>query len=71
MNTQTGRIVQLTPEEARKNAASENPLYTPLGRMPDPKCHRCHGRGHLGFDRTHQCYSHCRCTRKKASLVPR
>ena len=26
-------------------------------------CKKCHGRGHLGFNITHQAYIKCRCVR--------
>ena len=77
MNTQTGEILDLTPEqvagltsdivspydEEPQFTVSSDPIYVQLARRPKYSCRKCYGRGHVGRCLRTQQYIPCGCVR--------
>lgn len=69
MNPDTGKIevfqdeAALNAEQANRIAGDKKPLI-PLDQHPNPKCKKCYGRGHVGFDLKSQTWVICKCTEK-------
>lgn len=63
MDTQTGKIVEDDGSKGFQKKLGDGRLVE-LDHHPDPKCKRCYGRGHRGYNTTLKRYVICRCTTK-------
>lgn len=59
MDITTGKIRELKNDEEPVEYEVE------LARLPDPKCRRCYGLGHLGRNLITKMFIICKCVKKR------
>ncbi|MGB1261221.1 MAG: hypothetical protein ACPG6P_14345 [Akkermansiaceae bacterium] len=71
MDTKTGQIIS-TPIGTKLSDS-----IVPIDRLPDPKCPKCHGKGHYGNPtrvgsgkKAAWQYLPCECTKRKSDAPP-
>jgi len=69
MNVETGEIKEFD-DRYKLQAAMATGKWIELERRPNPKCKRCYGRGHTGYDTVLKRYLLCRCVKKMANVKP-
>lgn len=66
MDVKTGEIKEFKSDDELQKAMKTG-HWVELERRPNPGCKRCHGRGHIGFNKPISEYVICKCVKKRPS----